>query len=80
MAAKKDPREARARELLAKGRTREEVAHELELTVTQVWAIAVKPGTEKQRANQRKVLERMRRELPALAVTAIGPKRPRKSK
>jgi hypothetical protein len=44
MAAKKDPREARARELLAKGRSREEVAHELELTVTQLWAITAKPG------------------------------------
>jgi hypothetical protein len=62
MAAKKDPREARARELLAKGRSREEVAHELELTVTQLWAITARPPTEKQRANQRKVLERLRRE------------------
>jgi DNA invertase Pin-like site-specific DNA recombinase len=62
MAAKKDPREARARELLAKGRSRDEVAHELELTVTQLWAITAKPDTEKQRANQRKVLERLRRE------------------
>jgi hypothetical protein len=79
-AAKKDPREAKALALLAKGRTKEEVAHELGLTVTQLWAIATKPATEKQRANQRKILERMRRELPALAVTPIGMKRPRKSK
>jgi hypothetical protein len=62
MAAKKDPREAKALVLLAKGRSREEVAHELELTVTQLWAITAKPGSEKQRANQRKVLERLRRE------------------
>lgn len=62
MAAKKDPREARALALLENGIDREKVAHELGLSVTQLWAITAKPGTEKQRANQRRVLDRLRKE------------------
>jgi hypothetical protein len=64
MASKKDPWEARARELLAKGRSREEVAHELELTVTELWAIATKPGTEKQRAKDARQTPRSRQCRP----------------
>jgi len=37
MAVKKDPREARALALLEKGIDREKVAHQLALSVTQLW-------------------------------------------
>lgn len=62
MATKKDPREARALVMFKDGRSREEIAEKLGLTVTETWACTAKPTTVKQRANQKRVLERLRKE------------------
>ena len=81
---KKHPAEEKAVRLLKDGLSDQEVAKRVKTTPNHVWAIRVtagfKPVTEKQVAMAKAIVARKRRELPALAATPVGPKRPRKSK
>jgi len=81
---RKHPAEEKAVKLLENGLSDQDVAERVETTPNHVWAIRVtaglKPVTEKQQAIAKAIVARKRREVPALAVTPVGPKRPRKSK